>query len=72
MARPHLVGDIFVPDARVDDDIVLHAAWNFIQYVTLRGIFCQVVAEFIFSNLEKDYLFLLHWYTNNAWFDKKI
>ena len=62
MAGPHLIFDIFVPDARVDDCVTLHAAGDFIQDVALTRVFRQVVPKLVLEDLEEYDLLLLHVY----------
>ena len=60
MAGPHLIFDIFVPDARVDDCVTLHAAGDFIQDVALTCVFREIVPELVFEDLKEYDLLLLH------------
>ena len=60
MAGPHLVFDVFIPDARVDDCVTLHAARDFIQDIALASVFGEIVPELVLEDLKEYDLLLLH------------
>ncbi len=60
MAGPHLIIDVLVPNARVNNSVALHAAGDFVQNVALTCILGEIVAKLILEDFEKDDLFLLH------------